>query len=316
MKRWKRVICAGLVLGSCMFLASCGAPAREGLANEFFAMDTGTIDADHKTAKAQAEMVKELGYAGIAYWEGNPKRGDYDLREMLRELDRNGLKIWPLYVGVWLDKGKARYEESLPEAIEQLRGRDAMVWLHIMSKEYEKSSPEGDERAVEIIREVADMGEEAGVRVALYPHVNEWLERHDDALRVVEKVGKGNVGLSFNLVHRLLIEGEEGIDEQLGRLRPYLFTVTINGSSKTGSIETLDSGEFDVYKLLSTLKGLGYDGPVGLQGWGIKGDVRENLARSMAAWRKFSGRMAAEEKLGQSLRDRTRRRRPGRTYRY
>ncbi len=316
MKRWKRVICAGMVVGACMFLASCGAPAREGLRNEFFAMDTGTIDANHKTAEAQVEMVKELGYAGIAYWEGNPKRGDYDLRDMLRELDRNGLKIEPLYVGVWLDKGKPRYEESLPEAIELLRGRDAMVWLHIMSKEYEKSSPEGDERAVEIIREVADMGEEAGVRVSLYPHVNEWLERHDDALRVVEKVGKGNVGLSFNLIHRLLIEGEEGIDEQLERLWPYLFTVTINGSSKTGSIETLDEGEFDIYKFLSTLKRLGYEGPVGLQGWGIKGDVRENLARSMAAWRKFSGRVAAEEKLGQSLRDRTRRRRPGRTYRY
>jgi sugar phosphate isomerase/epimerase len=299
-----------------MFLASCGAPVREGLANEFFAMDTGTIDANHKTAEAQAKMVKELGYAGIAYWEGNPKRGDYDLRDMLRELDRNGLKIWPLYVGVWLDKGKPKYEESLPEAIELLRGRDAMVWLHIMSEEYEKSSPEGDERAVEIIREVADMADDAGVRVALYPHVNEWLEQHDDALRVVEKVGKGNVGLSFNLIHRLLIEGDEGIDEQLERLRPYLFTVTINGSSKTGSIETLDKGEFDVYQLLSTLKGLGYDGPVGLQGWGIKGDVRDNLARSMTAWRKFGGRLAAEEKLGKDLKDRTRRRRPGRTYRY
>jgi len=101
MKRWKRVIFAGLVLGACMFLASCGAPVREGLANEFFAMDTGTIDANHKTAEAQVEMVKELGYAGIAYWEGNPKRGDYDLREMLRELDRNGLKIEPLYVMRW-----------------------------------------------------------------------------------------------------------------------------------------------------------------------------------------------------------------------
>lgn len=316
MARWKRVICAGLVLGVCMLVASCGAPARQGLRNEFFAMDTGTIDANHKTAKAQVEMVKELGYAGIAYWEGNPKRGDYDLREMLVELDRNGLKIWPLYVGVWLDEGRPKYEESLPEAMELLRGREAMVWLHIMSEEYEKSSPEGDERAVEIIREVADMGEEAGVSVALYPHINEWLERHDDALRVVEKVGRENVGVSFNLFHRLRIEGEEGIDEQLERLLPHLFTVTINGSAKTGSIETLDSGEFDVYKLLRTLKRLGYDGPIGLQGWGIKGDVQENLARSMAAWRKFSGRLAAEEKLGQDWPERRMKWRSRGVYRY
>ncbi len=55
---------------------------------------------------------------------------------------------------------------------------------------------------------------------------------------------------------------------------------------------------------------------VGLQGWGIEGDVRENLARSMAAWRRFSGRLAAEEKLGQDWPERRRRWKPGRSYRY
>ena len=30
-------------------------------------------------------------------------------------------------------------------------------------------------------------------------------------------------------------------------------------------------------------------GPVGLQGYGIKGDRKENLARSMAAWRRMGG---------------------------
>jgi hypothetical protein len=33
--------------------------------NPFFAMDTGTKDVKYKTAKEQAEMLKELGYAGI-----------------------------------------------------------------------------------------------------------------------------------------------------------------------------------------------------------------------------------------------------------
>ena len=78
---------------------------------------------------------------------------------------------------------------------------------------------------------------------------------------------------------------------------PYLFVVTINGSSREGSIETLDKGEFDVYKFLKKLNEFGYTGPIGLQGWGLGGDVRENLARSMNAWRQFSVRIAAEEKL-------------------
>jgi sugar phosphate isomerase/epimerase len=275
---------------------------QKGLANEFFAMDTGTIDANHITAQSQVAMLKELGYAGLAYWDGNPKRGKYDLKDVLTELDKAGLKLYPLYVGVWLDEGKPKYEEGLPEAIKLLKGRNTGIWLHIMSEKFGKSSPprllgedksEGDERAVQIIREVADMAHEAGAWVALYPHVNEWLERHDDALRVAKKVNRRNVGVSFNLFHRLRVEGEVGIDQQLEQLKPYLFTVTINGSAKTGSIETLDKGDFDVYGLLKKLDKLGYKGPIGLQGWGIEGDVHENLKRSMEAWKGFNRRLHA-----------------------
>jgi sugar phosphate isomerase/epimerase len=280
----------------CLFLCSCGGVAGEGLTNDFFAMDTGTIDANHISAAAQVQMVKELGYAGIAYWEGNPKRGSDGLTEMLRELDNAGLKIYPLYFGAWLDSDKPKYEAGLPEAIKMLEGREAMVWLHIMSKEYEKSSPEGDERAVEIIREVAQMAAEAGVKVALYPHVNEWLETVGDAHRVVKKVDRENVGLSFNLFHHLRVVGEEDIDEVVESVMPYLFTVTINGSSEKGTIETLDKGSYDVCGLLERLKELGYEGPVGLQGWAIKGDVHENLRRSMEAWKECSARIATEKK--------------------
>jgi hypothetical protein len=42
-----------------------------------------------------------------------------------------------------------------------------------------------------------------------------------------------------------------------------------------------------VGRLLKTLKQLGYRGPIGLQCYGIGGDAREHLARSMAAWRKL-----------------------------
>jgi len=50
----------------------------------------------------------------------------------------------------------------------------------------------------------------------------------------------------------------------------------------------LDRGSFDVRQLLKALNELGYTGPIGLQGYGIGGDVYENLKRSMEAWRRFS----------------------------
>jgi len=290
-----QIISIFFLLAGCLVLSLGAGTAKEGFTNEFFAMDTGTIDANHVTAKAQVEMVKELGYAGIAYWEGNPKRGNYGLAEMLRELDRHGLKMFPLYFGVNLDPDKPKYEPGVKEAIKLLKGRDTMIWLHIISRRYKKSSPKGDQRAVEIIREVADMAHEAGLRVALYPHVNDWMERVGDAVRVAEKVNRRNVGVTFNLFHWLRVEGEENMEQLMELVMPYLFVVTINGTSREGSIETLDKREFDVYKFLKKLNELGYTGPIGLQGWGIGGDVHENLKRSMKAWRKLSARIAEEK---------------------
>jgi len=39
--------------------------------------------------------------------------------------------------------------------------------------------------------------------------------------------------------------------------------------------------------LLRTLQDLGYQGPIGLQCYGLPGDARDHLARSIAAWQKL-----------------------------
>jgi hypothetical protein len=76
---------------------------------------------------------------------------------------------------------------------------------------------------------------------------------------------------------------------------PRLWPVSINGADDHDEnpgwsryIQPLDSGNFDVATFLKTLRNLGYNGPVGLQCYGIAGDVRVHLARSMAAWCKMS----------------------------
>jgi sugar phosphate isomerase/epimerase len=85
----------------------------------------------------------------------------------------------------------------------------------------------------------------------------------------------------------------------LGLAMPHLLVVTINGADSGGKdwdslIQTLDRGSFDTYKFLKALKELGYTGPIGLQGYGLKGDAYENLKRSMEGWRKLSAKVAAD----------------------
>ena len=160
------------------------------------------------------------------------------------------------------------------------------------------SDEKGDERAVPIIRELADMARDSGAKIVLYPHVNMWLEKVGDAVRLARKVERPNVGVMFNLCHWMKVDKDENLKPVLESAMPYLMAVSINGTDKneavhagTGNwLQPLDKGDYDVFIVLKTLKDLGYKGPVGLQCWGIEGDARDHLTRSMAAWKKYVAR--------------------------
>lgn len=245
-------------------------------AAEFFAMDTGTRDAQHETPEAQVGMLAALGYAGIG-WTGAD-----GLPEVLAALDKNGLRLFTIYYTLDIDTATP---DAIAPAIETASGRDAFLWLSLTSASLPSSAPEGDAKAVALVQGIAERAAQANLKVALYPHVDAWLERVDDALRVVQAVNLPNVGATFNLYHWLREGDRAGLSALLDRAVPSLFAVTINGSSNGGTIETLGSGAFDILGLLVALDARGYSGPIGLQGYGIGGNVHENLKNSMQAWR-------------------------------
>ncbi len=257
--------------------------------NPFFAMDTATKDTKHQTAAEQIAMVKELGYAGIGCTAGK------GLAEMQQESDKNGLRLFTVYLGVNIDPDQPKYGPELKEAIEVLKGRNAILWLFVRSKTHKPSSPAGDKRAVEIIQEVADLAAQADLRVALYPHYGFWCERTEDAVRIVKQAGRRNVGVTFNLCHWLRVDDEKNLKPLLESAMPHLFVVTINGADSGGKdwkqlIQTLDRGSFDMRGFLKTLADCGYSGPIGFQGYAIGGDAHENLKRTMDAWLKLNER--------------------------
>jgi sugar phosphate isomerase/epimerase len=289
------------VLLGCLLLSACAATrpvTPPALANPFFAMDTGT-DRNNLSPAEQAKVLKDLGYDGIGY------TGIDRIDEMIEELQKRNLKMFNTYLGISIDPGSEHYDPRLKDAIARLKGKDVLLWLNVNSRQFEKSSEEGDPYAVEVIREIADMAGQSGLKVALYPHTSSWVERVEDAVRVARKVNRSNVGATFNLCHWLRVEGDENMKSLMRAAMPYLFVATINGADRGDTknmgwdrlIQPLDAGSFDTYQFVKTLKQLGYTGPIGLQHYGIKGDHRENLARSIKAWRSFSNRMEAEKRL-------------------
>jgi len=263
------------------------------LPNPFFAMDTGTRDATHKTPAEQVAMIKELGFAGI----GPIYHGTDDLRQWFDALDKARLKMFALYVPLRLDAIEPSIT-SLKEVAAALKGRDTMLWLYVTEKGRQPSSADNDDAAVKALCDVAGIAREAGLCVAMYPHTGFYVARVEDAARLAGKAGCKNLGVTFNLCHWLKVDGKD-LDATLKAAKPHLFCVSINGADADGKdwkvlIQPLDRGTYDVAQLLRRLAKMGYTGPIGLQHYGIKGDAYENLKHSMEGWRKLSAAAAKE----------------------
>jgi sugar phosphate isomerase/epimerase len=136
--------------------------------------------------------------------------------------------------------------------------------------------------------------------VAIYPHKGCWTERVQDAVRVAKAVNRKNFGVTFNLCHCLMAGDEAEIPVLLAEAAPHLFLVTLNGadSGKAGGewaqlIRPLDEGSFPVQAVLKSFEAVHFTGPIGLQGYGLKISPKDNLERSLAAWRKLNSLPAA-----------------------
>jgi sugar phosphate isomerase/epimerase len=269
-------------------LLAAGAPGAAGAAaNAFFPFCIDWHDAKKRTFEQQAVMLKELGYEGVGHiWLDG-------VGERLRSLDAQGLRLFQISVKVSLAPGDEPYDRRFGDVLALVKGRG--VQFCVLMDGMKPSDPAGDPRAVAIVREMADQARAAGSQLVLYPHSGQWLETIEDAVRLARKVDRPNVGVMFNLCHFLRVSPDRDYRSRLQLALTLLWAVSINGADEHDDkpgwdryIQPLDSGSFDLAAFLGTLRELGYRGPIGLQCYGIPGDAREHLVRSMAAWRRLN----------------------------
>lgn len=260
--------------------------AAESKSQPFFPFCIDWHDAKKRNFKEQAEMLKELGYAGVGHiWLDQ-------VAERIKTLDEAGLTLFQITMNVDVSPGKTPYEAKFKEVLSLVKGRHLQFALLLNGMK--PSDPSVDPHAVAILREMSDLAQDAGAQLLLYPHQGSWVERIEDSIRVADQVNRPNVGVMFNLCHWLRVDKQRDYARLLQQAMPRLWAVSINGADdhdeKPGwdrYIQPLDKGSFDVGKFLKTLQDLGYRGPIGLQCYGIGGDTREHLARSLAAWKKL-----------------------------
>jgi len=238
---------------------------------EFYAFYNGVKFGD---VDNEAKTLKELGYDGISQVYGGGRAGP--LEERVAAYEKVGLKVLSVYLNV---------DDKPLQAgqVEALANRGAMIELTVR-----KMGP----KTVEAVRETAAMAAELNIRVALYPHHGFAVATMPQAMDLIEKVGHPNLGVMFNLCHFLRGEKAEDLEAVLEKAGDRLFAVSTCGADTEGKswgqlIQPLDKGDFPQKRLFATLRKLRFTGPVGLQCYGVKGDKRTNLQRSIAAWKKI-----------------------------
>jgi sugar phosphate isomerase/epimerase len=254
-----------------------------------YCVDFGVPKIKPRSPAELAKLLHAIGFDGGGY----PLLTGPILDETLQANDAAGLQIYLLQTSINIDsKGKAHYDTEVPAAIRKLKGRPVAVVVTIGG--LKPGDPAGIEPAVQALRELGDAAAEAGVRISLYNHVGCWNESVSFNIELAKKVNHPQVGYNFNVCHWLMVEGNKDYRPLLRAYPDKLFCVTLCGAqigAKTwtnGLIQPLDRGDFDNQALLATLREIGYKGPVGVMCYGIPGDAREYLQRSMKTWKAWT----------------------------
>lgn len=224
----------------------------------------------------EARTLSKLGYAGIS----QVKAGGDKLAERIAVYEKLGLKVLSIYLNV----------DDRPvsaDLVKPLANRGALIELTVR-----KMTP----KTVEAVRQTAETADQLGIRVALYPHHGFAVARMPEAMDLIRRVNHPNLGVMFNLCHFLKGERAEDLERVLEKARSHLFAVSISGADLGGRtwgdlIKPLDQGNFPQMRVLRALKKVGFRGSVALQCYGVRGDKRANLQRSMAAWKELMGQL-------------------------
>lgn len=214
------------------------------------------------------ERLHRLGYDGIEIM-GEPRK--YDVKEVRGLLDKYKLECYGavtiMIKGRDLIHGDVYYREMSQQYVRECIDLVANLGgslLTLVPSEVGKVVSMADEKtewnwAVEGIRIVADHAAKKNIRIGLEPlnrFETNFLNRHDQALRLAADVGADNVGVCLDAFH-INIEEED----------PFEAVATTAKQGKLVDFHVADNNRFppgggaiEWKKLISTLRDSGYDG--------------------------------------------------------
>jgi sugar phosphate isomerase/epimerase len=212
------------------------------------------------------KRLHDLGYDGIEIM-GEPRK--YDIKETRALLDKYGLECYGsvtimvkgrdlIHADPYYREMSIRYANECLDLVGALGGSLLTLVPSEVGKIVAMSDPETEWAwAVEGVRQIAQHAKKYNVRVGLEPlnrFETNFLNRHDQALKLMEDAGMDNVGVCLDAFHINIEEAD-----------PY--QAILNTGANLVDFHVADNNRFppgggaiDWPKMIATLKQAGYEG--------------------------------------------------------
>jgi len=187
--------------------------------------------------------------------------------EMLRDV---GLRVWCLatYVGPYGDADAEKVLDFLDQVRRYCEFADLLGCEYVRQVTAygspETLAEEVWQRTAEGLRQAADVAAEYGKRLVVETHDRQIVETVDSTLRLLEMVGRANVGITFDPGNHVRHAQDYG-PEAVRRYGERLWNVHVKDCSLGGEQRLFGEGDMDYGLVWQGLADIGYDGAIGIE---------------------------------------------------
>lgn len=267
-------VCCAVLAGYSLWSLTAAEPVTNGLfaRKNLVAWCIVPFDSKKRGPEERAAMLEKLGFSKFAY--------DYRAEHIPTfDAEIEALKRHHVDLSAWWFPTTLNDEAKMTLAVFAKHKVIPQLWVTGGGGPTKDEADQKARVAAEAarIRPIAEAAAKVGCKVALYNHGG-WFGEPENQIAIIQELKLDNVGIVYNQHH-----GHDHLDrfaELLQKMKPYLYTLNLNGMVKEGDrkgqkILQLGQGDLDL-KLLKIVRDSGYTGPIGILGH-TQDDAEERL---------------------------------------
>ena len=245
-----------------------------------------TFDKLQRTPEQRIAMLKEFGFTKYGYnWR---EKNLVDTKKEFALAKENNIDITSTLV--WLNPkrdsiGKLSPRNQKMLSILKETDNKPIVWVSFSDSFFKKlNQVESIELAINFIKYVKPLIDDAGCKMALYNHRG-WFGNPFNQVAILQQLAKDDIHLkmAYNFHHAHHFTDE--FDKVVKAISPYIYHINLNGMKKDGpEILTLGAGDLEA-KMINTLLENGYKGSWGILGHINEEDVQQVIDRNIKGYK-------------------------------